>query len=249
MIMTSPIKLFGVIALANILATALAWNSFPEKKLDCSAILETSTLDTYKNVCHYIHDWKDGHMSLSVTNRLDVVEMCSCNLLRHTLAWQAMLTHEVETLFLVTQKIVSKSLEGSAKDKNKDPIVEDEHMYFWDKMNAILRENAPKQDQPNDSALTNQMLEIFADTYYNPDSFLVPYKGQSQNFGLRRVISATCNKLLNQFKIFLNYFNNLRIMSENPRFVYRIVTYDETLYKIMSVMKVCHYLSITGDLM
>lgn len=238
-------SLMRVILVAHILATASALGTFPEKKFDCSAILETSTLDTYKNVCHYIHDYKEGYTSMAIMNKLDIVETCTCNLLRHTFAWQAMLTHEVETLFTVTQELVSK---GSDKANSKDPQVDDQYMYFWDKMNAILRENAPKQDQANDSALTNRMLEIFSETYYNPDTFIAPYKGQPQNFGLRKVISATCNQLLGQFKTFLSYFNNLNKLSENSRFVYRIVSYDEALYKIMSVMKVCHYLAITGDL-
>lgn len=244
--MTSSTNLMILIVILQGLIIVSALEKFPEKKFDCSGILETSTLDSYKNVCHYIHDYKDGYLtSLSVVNRFDIIETCTCNLLRHTLAWQAMLTHEVDTLFTVTQKLVFKD----SKDENsKDPQVEDQYAYFWDKINAILRENAPKQDQPGDSALTNQLLNIFADTYYNPDSFMVPYKGQPQNFGLRRVISATCNQLLGQFKTFLNYFNNLRQLSENSRFVYRIVSYDEALYKIMSVMKVCHYLAITGDL-
>lgn len=241
-------KLLKVALVAHILTSAFVMGKFPEKKYDCSAILETSILGSYKEICHWIHDWKPVYTKMTVTNRLDIVETCTCNLLRHTMAWQAMLTHEVESLFIVTQQLVSKGSDVKGAN-SEDPVVEDEYMYFWDKINAILRENAPKQEQQtNNPALTNQILEIFGDTYYNPDTFTLPYKGQPQNFGLRRVISTTCNQLLDQFKIFLNYFNNLRQMSENPRFVYRVVTYDEALFKIMSVMKVCHYLFITGDL-
>lgn len=242
--------LLQVIAFAQIIIINfnLVPASFPERKYDCSAILQTSTLDTYKDVCHYVTDWQDSTLELSVTNKLDVVETCTCNLLQHSLAWQSMVTHEVDTLFYVARQMVRDNTEED-NIKNNNILLEDDQndqMYFWDRFNSILR----KTDLQNgDLELCSEILERFAKSYYNPDIYQMPFVKTSVSRNLRRVVTITCEQLIDQFGDFLKVLYNLKKLSGNSRYIYRIVSYDENLYKIVSVVKMCQLLSISGELL
>lgn len=238
--------LLQVIAIAQLLITGIVI-AHQERKYDCSAITETAPLDTYKDVCHQVADWRDETLQLSVINKLDVIETCTCHLLRHTLAWQAMITHEVETMYYVIRKLVQEKVSGDELKVDDNNILlrydEDDHMYFWDRLKALLRVQGNGRDE-----LSWAILEAFAQVYYNPDSYQRPFVDKRISMNQRRVHATSCNQLLTQFGPFLTYFNNLKRLSENPRFVYRIVSYDEALYKIVSVMKVCEFLVSAGEL-
>mgnify|MGYP000933056966 CR=1 FL=1 len=221
-----------------------------DRKLECSGVIQNSPLDTYKEVCHYIASWKDEYKeSLTVMNRLDVIEMCTCNLLNHPIVWQAMFTHEVETLYYATRKLVDdRDVPENAEVSSTNIVFQDDvdnHMFFWDHFNSLLRETNQKKQHDQ---LSRNLFALFAEHYYNPDSYSVPFKGNPQSMNLRRVISSTCNQLLSQFGSFLKYFSNLMNLTNNPRYVYRIVRYDDTLYKIFGVIKMCQFLSLSGEL-
>lgn len=242
-------QLLQVIAFTQLLFTSIVLvASFPERKYDCSAILQTSTLDTYKDVCHYVTDSLDQTLELSVTNKLDVVETCTCNLLQHSLAWQSMVTHEVETMFYVARQLVMDMTDEDTIRKNNVLLEhdQDDHMYFWDRFNSILR----KTDLQNgDTELCSDILERFAKAYYNPDLYQMPFVKTSVSRNLRRVVTIACEQLIDQFGDFLKVLYNLKKLSGNSRYIYRIVSYDENLYKIVNVVKICQLLKISGELL
>lgn len=242
-------QLLQIVAIAMVAVVANVAHAH-ERHLDCSGVIETSTLDAYKDVCHYVdRGSQESYNAFSIMNRMDIVEMCTCNLLRHGIAWQAMLTHEVETLFHVTKKLVDSSNSEAEENLYKSSLVlqndSDKHMYFWDRFNALLRSTDPESEG---AELSKKLFDLFAESYYNPDTFTMPFKGASGSMNLRRIVSSSCKQLLGQFELFLKYFNNLRLISENPRFVYRIVNYDETLYRLVGVIKMCQFMTLAGEL-
>lgn len=242
-------NLLQVIAVAQTLINlSFVLASFPERKYDCSAIIQASTLDSYKNVCHYMTDWKDEALELSTTNKLDLVETCTCNLLQHTLAWESMVTQEVEALFHVARQMVRDNNDEDNIKKNSILLENDQdgHMYFWDRFNSILR----KTDLQNgDTELCSEILERFAKSYYNPDLYHMPFVKTSVSRNLRRVVTITCEQLIDEFGDFLKILNNLKKLSGNSRYIYRIVSYDKNLYMIVTVVKICQLLSISGELL
>lgn len=244
-------SLLPVIAIAQILMFGLAL-ALPERKLDCSGVIMSSTLQNYGDICVGPDEWAAKSARMSMMEKLDRIETCTCDLLRHKIAFESMMTHEVDTMFHSSRKLVA--------DLKKDPkrlddtgiptsilmeTDEDDHMFFWDRFSALLRDTNPNQG----AELSTAFFAIFADGYYNPDSYSMPFKGTPQSMNLRRTIQTSCNTLLGQSGDFLKHLNNLRQMSENPRYIYRMVSYDENLYKIVSVIKICQYLSLARNFM
>lgn len=225
---------------------------FPKRKLDCSSVISNFPLNEYEVYCDAIVTPKD--IEYSFMNRLDIVEMCSCALLRRQLVWEAMVTHEIEFIYLSSRRLLElQSKEGNnnnivAGDVTKDNLVlinnPDGIMDFWDRFSLLLRE-VPTGGKEG-LKLSNQFLDVYTNNYYKPEEFKIIYKDEGGTANFRNELSSSCNQLFKSFSPFMYLFNNLREMSENPRFIYRVLTYNENLYKVMVSVKMCKFLSKAG---
>lgn len=234
--------------------------SFPDRELDCSGVTEEIPLEQYQHVCSIIAKWDPEEFEmLKPMERWDKLEKCTCNLLHHPLAWESLMTHEVETIYYVTRKLVDlkdQELYGDrdgkdsldSRDVTRDNLIYKHDfgqvMYFWDRFSAILL--STRAGDKAGSELAKQFTSIYTDVYYKPESYKILFKGEADTMNFRMDLSGACNQLYESFGPFLIWFNNLRMLSENPRFVYRIVAYDENLYKLMGSLKMCQYLTLAG---
>lgn len=211
-------------------------------KLDCSSV-EPINLDSYSAICPgYIAE------DAPLMQRMDQVQKCGCNLLRHDLAWQAMYTHEVEVLFYSLKEFVKQRDETQAEEIKgiKSSIVFDEDfdgkMYFWDRLSSIL-----SKGESEASKVGKEIRTIFGLNFYDADTFRINSSSNQQSLKVSKQISSTCNTLNDNMQDFLKHFASLIQASENLRFVYRMATYDQTLYKLISVVKACQFLQLSGQ--
>lgn len=222
---------------------------FPKRKLDCSGAISNFPLNEYEAYCDPIVT--PSEIEYSLMNRLDIVEMCTCALVRRQLVWEAMVTHEVEFIYLSSRKLLEMqpTKDGiTAGDVGEDNLVlvnnPDGIMDFWDRFGLLLREiKAGGKDGLN---LSNQFLDIYTSNYYKPEEYKIIFKDEGGTANFRRELSNSCNQLFKSFSPFMFLFNNLRQMSENPRYIYRILTYNENLYKVMVSVKMCKFLATAG---
>lgn len=258
-----PVIVGSFVAQLLLLATILTMSrstlaSFPDRELDCSGVTEEIPLEQYQWVCSIITKWDPEEFEMmKPMERWDKLEKCTCNLLHHPLAWEALTTHEVETIYYVAKKLVElkdeefyKS-EESKKDDNmvkKDNLLfkndPNEVMYFWDRFSALLLNT--KAGTKEGHELAKSFIDIYTNTYYKPESYKILFKGEGETMNFRQDLSGSCNQLYDTFGPFLVWFNNLRLLSGNPRYVYRVVAYDENLYKLMEAIKMCQYLTLAG---
>lgn len=243
--------------------------SFPMRELDCSGIKEETPLEQYKDVCSLIANWdleeKDEYKTKLKAKfesepmfKWDYLEKCTCNLLHHPLVWESLMTHEIETIYYVSQKVVQikddelyKDIEKLNTDGTmvtKDNLLYKQDlgdiMYFWDRFAALLL--TTKAGDKNGHDLSKKFTDIYTDVYYKPEDYKILFKDEGETMNFRQDLSGSCNQLYESFGPFLAYFNNLRHLSENPRYVYRIVAYDENLYRLMVSLKMCQFLTLSG---
>lgn len=217
---------------------------FPKRKLDCSGVISNFPLNQFELYCDSIVNPPD--IEYSLMNRLDIVEMCTCALLRRTMVFEAMVTHEVEFIYLSSKKL----LESQPRDQDvgTDNLLlvnnPDGVMDFWDRFGALLRKVPP--GGKDGLQLANKFLDFYTNNYYKPEEFKIAYKGEGMTANFRKELSGSCNQLFKSFSPFMYLFNNLREMSQNPRYVYRLLTYNENLYKVMVTVKMCKFLSGAG---
>lgn len=239
----SPI--FVAILLGQFLMVYEALASFPHNNLDCSKV---KTVDS-------LNDWNDKCMAESPKNeihKLELLESCTCSLLQHELVWQSMLTHELDTLFLASKKLIDEEEDNEPVGKGKLPPIDRNHemfqtmrdadsRFFWDKLNALIRRSFAEEESEE---YGKRLMEIYAEIAYNPTTFKVAYKKRTANSD--RVVSDACNALYEQFQPFHDYLETLKLMVENPRYTFKFISSDESLFKVVTVFNVCKLLATGG---
>lgn len=247
-------KQLSLVALALIAASAFVGvnsTSF-SKPLDCSAVTQVESMRGYNlTTCGFVADKTEEQFAViaeeySLLNRLDMLEICTCNVLRHEIVWRSLMTHEREILFLAAKKLVQQ-LAPKADDKTAPSKAlmneigdKDEHMYFWDYLNNILRKY--KDSNSGLSEVSDTLMSHFSENYYSPDTMTMGTRGAIM------LVQRSCHSLFRDFDIFLVYFVNLRTLAKNDRFVYQAVSHNFDLYKLLANMKVCQFLDVAGYL-
>lgn len=241
-------RLLPVIVAIVVAISASTTLAFRDRVPDCSAIISKSTFETYKHVCAALGTDKnvERETKFSLENKWDIIETCTCDLLSHELAWTAMLTHPAESMYVALVQLIDQvdSAEGAKIGVPKDSAIftsssEGERLYYWDRLDDIL--NNQQSDQEEYDNLSTQFNAILAKVYYDPVKFAIQFQGKNAHTGtiMKRFVSDTCNSLLGNMGKFLVYFDKLRKMAENDRYLFRVTAYNEDLHKIRMVLNYC----------
>lgn len=230
-------------------------------RLDCSGVFKSS-YEQVPNECEILPSWQPNpeKPELESFYRIEMAELCLCSLLRHSLNWQFLLTHEVETMYRVLRKVIEKmATDEAANTKKSTGMVKADHvmfemdptgnMYFYDKLDSLLHNLKRVR-----LVLASPFYELFARVYYDPDvNFELHYDEDDFSNNLfvddvRSKLGEVCNQVYNNFRWFLVYLERLKLFTHNNRFMFRVANYDEDLFKIVNVVKFCQTLHEIKDI-
>lgn len=101
----------GAVAVSSFIVLSAA-ASDDRKPVSCSNTLGPVTFDSFQHVCAVVHNDKmydKGATKMSLENRLDIVETCSCALVNRDFAWASMMSHEAEAMHLAIEKFIDET--------------------------------------------------------------------------------------------------------------------------------------------
>lgn len=246
-----------ILGLATLFVVCIAVSATRmNRPYDCSGTTQIEPLSKFASgVCKKVstfdeNEFEEYKEDLEPDDRLDIVEICTCNLLRHELAWKALVNHRINTIYLATHKLVDEAVAKKRKQLDVDTDVptkelltelgdDDGHIFYWDNLSNLLVEAVEEPKKATNVA--QDFMNHYSKVYYNPETYTRPYNAIS--IEMQKEVSLTCSKHIRDFDIFLFYFDRLKSLSGNERFVLEVVGYNYDLYRLFTAMKLCDFLS------
>lgn len=238
-----------MVAAASALASTQAEAS---RKPDCSNTLGTASFSDYENFCSRISSDNQlaGAKKLPPEIRWDIVETCTCNIIRHEVAWAAMLDNHAQAYYLAAEMLINEIDETIPRQElNRSHIMfrgeDGQRNYLYNRLFDILTKNGGKREV---NELTLKLMEHYSNIYYDPATMNLPHVGMHMGQEVRLEISQTCTRLGKNLMKILAYIDRLVDLSGNLNLPLIIANYDENLFKIMIIWNVCRFLSAKGQL-
>lgn len=207
---------------------------------------------------------------------LDFIEQCTCTLLSMTMVWETMLTHEVEILYAVSRDFVEefhkqvqkakkneekRELEkkdaGSAKPPRLLTVQRSNPLFAGDDGDTLYHYYVVyyivhNQQRPSDKVrlfdrIINRTAKIYFDlkhlesNYLDTESFPMDHE-----FTL--TMSGACKRLTTAFEPYLLTLSMMRNGFDNEMWIYRVVSHDETLFKLVIASMLCKIINEQVDL-
>lgn len=173
---------------------------------------------------------------------LDFIEFCTCTLLSMTMVWETMLTHGAEMLFATSRDLVENFDGDMAKDAKTNPLFagdDGDSLYHYYVLSYMVK-NARSPTQLNE--LFKKIMKKTASIYFDLEHLESPYKNE-ENFPLDHtltlLISGTCKELSTNFGPYWESLSMMRNGFDNEMWMYRVVSHDETLYKLVISSMLC----------
>lgn len=197
---------------------------------------------------------------------LDFIDQCTCTLLSMTMVWETMLTHEVEIIFAVSRDMVeefsknheeelAKQVEESKQKGTKggetqelltvrrnNPLFagdDGDSLYHYYVLNFLVRTASSPTKKKN---LFNEIIKRASRIYFDLlflESTYRTTKKFSNDHDFVRIMSNACKDLSTSFGPYLENISSMRAGFKNEMWVYRVVSHDETLYKLVISSMLC----------